>query len=263
MIPTPGTPLDRSFANALLQILEQDFGLLGSRRLLQVLTETIVNLIAEFYPEPDHLQPGTLVWRTTRNTGHKARPGQTVAETPSVTVLLPLFTPEDCASTTATAAQRQQLLDQRLVRLLESAAAQQGLLTLAELQLLTHTSIVRIEQALARHYERTGQLLPLKGYVMDQGARPSHKAAIVQSWEQGQEPPEIARRTGHSLHAVERYIHDYQAVRLLLEKGLAVADISTALGHSQQLVLEYIALACQFHPELRSDNAAPGQVAGY
>jgi hypothetical protein len=263
MTATPGTPADRTFANALFLLLESDFQLLGSRRMLRVLAEAICELIAQFYPAPHHVQPGALVWRTTQNTGRKASPGQTVATTPGITVILPLFTPADCAAATAKSAVRRELLDQRLVRLLQTAAAQGGLLTLAELSLLTNSSMVRIHQALARHYESTGQLLPLKGYVMDQGARPSHKADIVRSWELGYEPPEIARLTQHSLKAVERYIQDYKAICLLLEKNLSVADICAALGHTQALVLEYIALACQYHPQLNPEAPAPGQVAPY
>jgi hypothetical protein len=54
------------------------------------------------------------------------------------------------------------------------------------------------------HFEQTGELLPTKGYVLDQGSKPTHKGIILRLYEQGVAPPDIARITGHSLEAVDR-----------------------------------------------------------
>ena len=64
-----------------------------------------------------------------------------------------------------------------------------------------------------------GVLLPLKGYQMDQGSRPTHKKEIVRLYEQGLEPPDIARETQHDLKSVERYLQDYRRVKMLSETG--------------------------------------------
>jgi hypothetical protein len=103
--------------------------------------------------------------------------------------------------------------------------------------------------------EETGELLPMKGYRMDQGSRPTHKKEIVRLYEQGLEPPDVARETRHSLKAVERYLQDYERVKLLLKRRIQVEEIGSLIGRGKRVVLEYVEIARQYHPELfaRSD----------
>ncbi len=46
-------------------------------------------------------------------------------------------------------------------------------------------------------------------------------------FEQGVESPDIARETGHSLKSVERYLNDYERVRMLLKDDKSAAEINT------------------------------------
>ncbi len=69
-------------------------------------------------------------------------------------------------------------------------------------------------------------------------------------FEMGVEPPDVARETGHSLKAVERYLQDYERVRMLLEQGMGAEEISSIIGRGRRVVLEYVELARQYHPEL-------------
>jgi hypothetical protein len=93
-----------------------------------------------------------------------------------------------------------------------------------------------------------GELLPMKGYRMDQGSRPTHKKEIVRLYEQGLEPPDVARETGHSLKAVERHLKDYECVKLLLERGMAAAEIGGLIGRGKRVVIEYVEVARRYHP---------------
>ena len=65
---------------------------------------------------------------------------------------------------------------------------------------------------------RRGEFLPLRGYVVDMGSFPTHKAAVVRLYLSGLTTPEIARRTYHSKEAVDRYIRGFERVRLLAAK---------------------------------------------
>lgn len=85
----------RSFRNALLRLLENDFQLVGCRRVLEMLAEDIAHLIQEFYPVPEHLSPGWMVFTGTRASGSRAYPGQSAADHPLVTLAWPVLTPED------------------------------------------------------------------------------------------------------------------------------------------------------------------------
>lgn len=98
--------------------------------------------------------------------------------------------------------------------------------------------------------EENGELLPLKGYKMDQGSRPTHKKEIVRLYEQGMEPPDVARETRHSVKSVERYLQDYERIKMLLKRELGAEEISSTIGRGRTVVLEYIEIAREYHPEL-------------
>jgi hypothetical protein len=113
-----------------------------------------------------------------------------------------------------------------------------------------------VTQRYAREWEEeTGELLPLKGYRMDQGSRPTHKREIARLYEQGMEPPDVARETRHSLKSVERYLKDYERVKLLLKRGMGSQEISMMIGRRERVVVEYVELAREHHPELFAEEA--------
>jgi hypothetical protein len=99
----------------------------------------------------------------------------------------------------------------------------------------------------------------MKGFILDEGSNPTHKAIILRPCEEGEAPPDIARATEHSLEAVDRYIKDYERVKMLLGQGLTVREISLAIDRGESTVLQYRRVACTFHPNLAS--ATTGRLA--
>lgn len=249
----------RTFESALLHLLETNYGLLGGRRILQLLVEDVVGLMEEFAPSPGGVSSGTLIWTCTADEGRKAEPGKRTEEYKTATVKLPFVTRADLRTRTEAKTPRDKTQavakgrdKRRLARMVKAAAAQGGLLTIAELSVILNRSYEVTRQYVQEWEEETGELLPLKGYRMDQGSRPTHKKEIVRLYEQGLEPPDIARETGHSLKSVERYLKDYERVKLLLKRGTAIEEISGLIGRGERVVLEYVELARQYHPELFS-----------
>lgn len=250
----------RTFGSALLHMLETDYGLLGGRRILQLLVADIEELLAEFYPESTGAGSGTLVWTCTADEGKKATAGKATEDYKTVTVQLPVITPEDLASRTrgksARGKRRTQAKERdkvRLARIVKAAAEQGGLLTIAELSVILNKSY-EMTRVMAREWEAEhAEILPFKGYVMDQGSSPTHKREIVQLFEAGMAPPDIARETQHALESVERYLQDYERVRMLIPQQMAVTEISRIIGRGKKVVLEYIQLTQQYHPELFAD----------
>ena len=78
-----------------------------------------------------------------------------------------------------------------MVRLLKSAKQQGGLLSGAELSMLMNRSLRTIGKYLKAYQEKTGEILPLKGYVLDQGSLPTHKGIIISLYENGMLTAEI------------------------------------------------------------------------
>jgi len=247
----------RTFASALLHLLETEYALLGGRRILGLLVEDVLTLMEEFYPPSAQASSGTLIWTCTADEGLKAEPGKPTEDYKTVTVRLPLVTAEDLQARTMgkvsrdqTAAVARERDTQRLARLVEAAYEQGGLLTIAELSVLLNKSYEVTRQYVQAWEQETGRLLPLKGYQMDQGCRPTHKSEIVRCYERKMEPPDIARETRHSLKSVEHYLKDYERVKMLLQREMSTAEISGLIGRGERVVLEYVALVQEFHPEL-------------
>jgi hypothetical protein len=246
----------RNFESAMMHMLETEYGLLGGRRILRLLVEDTLALMNEFFPVQERIGSGDLVWTCTADEGKKAEPGKRTEEYKTVTVHLPFVTEEDLRDRTekritkhktrATARERDK---RRLARMVKAAEEQGGLLTVAELSVILNRSY-EVTRRYAREWEEeTGDLLPLKGYRMDQGSRPTHKREIVRLYEQGMEPPDIARQTGHSLKSVERYLKDYERVKMLLKRGMGSREISSIIGRGERVVLEYVEIAREYHPE--------------
>jgi len=250
----------RDFGSAIAHLLETDFKLVGSHRVIRLIAEAIVDLQREFYPEQDRAEPGTIVWATTkRGEGAKVGYGKRAEAYGTQIVHLPLVTKAEIEARMRTGRQGDGRINRRrearrdietLVRLVRSAAAQGGLLTGAELSVLMNRSLGRIHEYVRTYEQETGEALPLKGYVLDMGSSPTHKGIICRRFEEGMSPPDIARATGHSLAAVDNYLKAYDQIKVLLRRGLDAATLCQATGKAQRTVAQYLVIADCYHPEL-------------
>jgi hypothetical protein len=141
-----------------------------------------------------------------------------------------------------------------MVRLLKSAKNQGGLLSGAELSVLMNRSLSTIRKYLDAYREKTGEILPLKGYVLDQGSLPTHKGIIISLYEQGISPADIVLKTSHSQDAVDRYIKHYTQIKKLIIKRMDEKAIKEITGRSIKVVREYIKLYYDLNPIKKSSK---------
>lgn len=258
----------RTFRQAVIHLLEHEYKLVGSHKVIQMIADDIVELHREYYREADLVPPGHIAWRGTLNEGRKPPTGRRAGEEPTVTAVLPLITAEDiaelaqgCPKGKHQRAWARERDIRRVARLMKAARDNPSgplLLALADLSLLLNRSIPSVRQYILEHFEQTGELLATKGYILDLGSRPTHKRIILRLYEQSVAPPDIARRTDHSLLAVDRYIKDYERVKVLLTKGLTVSEISQAIGRGLQAVVQYYKIVSEFHPDLVTTTQREG-----
>ena len=250
----------RTFRQAIIHLLESEYKLVGSHKVIQMIADDITDLHAEYYRDANVVPPGHIIWRGTLDEGCKPPTGRRAEEEPTVTAVLPLITAEDivelaqgCPAGKHARTWSHERDTRRVTRLVKAGLGNPGgrlLLPLPELSLLINRSISTVRRCILDHFEQSGELLPIKGYVLDQGSNPTHKGVILRLYEKGVAPPDIARITGHSLEAVDRYIKDYERVKVLLGKGLTVKEISHAIGRGQRTVLQYHEIVLEFHPDL-------------
>ena len=253
----------RTFQQALVQLLAQDYGLLGSQRILELLAQDVQRLVEQFYPAPERLGPGWLVFTGTKASGPKAHPGQEAGEHELVTLAWPVLLPEDLeqlAHQSDTVEPRQAWLRQRLIRVIEYGwhhPVGPVLLTQTDLAAMFSLPRKRVGQLLQQARQLTGKPLLTKGYYFDQGMRPTHKAEIIALYEQGRDEVTIARQSGHTASSVGRYIRDYERVKLLLSRAIPVEHIPHLVGLQPGVVQAYVKLVEQYHPDLMSEAKTP------
>jgi biotin operon repressor len=81
-----------------------------------------------------------------------------------------------------------------------------------------------------------------RGDITDQGRGITHKRIILMTYLLGWSPTEVAKRTGHALETVERYIEPFFRVACLYTEDKTLAAICRLTKLSRGLVEEYIAL---------------------
>lgn len=257
----------RTFRQAVHHLLEHDYGLLGSHRVLELLADDLQDLVEQFYPAPERLSSGWMVFTGTKADGSKPYPGRPAGDHQLVTLAWPVLLPDDVQQL-ATLPKggdgkqtRQTWLRKRLIRIIEYGQAHpQGpvLLTLADLSLMLGLTTVQISQRLAEARQSTGKPLLTKGYYFDQGMRPSHKGEIIALYEAGRDEADIARQTQHAPSSVGRYLRDYERVKLLLSHAIPVDRIRSLTGLQPGVIKAYVALVYQYHPDLAvEDDLSP------
>jgi hypothetical protein len=249
----------RTFIQAVIHLLETEYSLVGSGRILQLLAEDIKALADTFYPPATRLSPGWMVFTGIKAEGGKAYPGQPTSDHQLVTIAWPVCLPADIQALAdaprgeAGKEARRRLLQQRLARLVEHGWQHpQGpvLLTLADLSLMTGIDTVQASQLLSQARQETGKPLATMGYYFDQGMKPTHKAEIVQLYEQGLDEAEIAHRSQHAQSSVGRYLRDYERVKLSLKRQIPVEQIPVLINMQPAVVGAYVNLVSKHHPDL-------------
>jgi hypothetical protein len=256
----------RTFQAGVVHLLETEYGMLGSRRVLDLLARDLQTLAEQFYPATEHVPSGWLVFTGTKACGHKAHPGQSAADYELVTLAWPVLLAEDLHGLARVppgppgAQVRSALLQHRLVRIIEYGAQHPAgpvLLTQADLAAMLSVSTTRVSELLTEARRATGKPLMTKGYYFDQGMLPTHKAEIIALYEAGLDEADIARRTEHAQKSVGQYIRDYERVKLLLTHQTPIERIPQLIGMQPNIAQAYVGLIYQYHPDLMSEKNVP------
>jgi hypothetical protein len=152
----------------------------------------------------------------------------------------------------------------RIVRIVEEAREQGGLLTqedMSEILTCDPRTIRRDVKAL----KARGFVLPTRGQQQDIGPGVSHRALAVKKWVEGHEPVEIARLMRHSVASVESYLEKFKRVAWLSrQKQFNPFEIALTVGMSVVSVHTYLELCDEYRdtPQLAQrieDIQAVGQ----
>ena len=253
----------RTFKQAIVHLLETEYALVANGRIADLLAEDIHAMAETFYPPAERLSPGWMVFTGIKAQGGKAYPGQPASAHELVTISWPVSVAEDTKARAAVPQgkagkqARHALLRKRLARLIEHGWQHPRgpvLLTLADLSLMVGLGTVEVSKLLAEERKRTGKPLVTMGYYFDQGMKPTHKAEIVQLYEEGLDEAEIAYRSQHAQSSVGRYLRDYERVKLSLRRHIPVEQIPSLTNMQAAVVRAYVNLIDKYHPDLLSNS---------
>jgi len=250
----------RNYFNAIVKLLEDEYKLVGSHKVIMMIAEDIEQLHKEFYPEIERRSMGQIVWQTTAATEKKPSYGKRAEDYKVKTVILPLVTKEDIEQRMRSFYGKQSYKKQEerdievMARLVKSAYEQGGLLSGAELSVLINRSLTTIGRYIVKYHKTHKDILPTKGMILDQGSKPTHKGSIINLYEQGYPEIDIARITNHTIESVGRYIKSYKNIKLLMEKGFNLMEMVRVSGMGRSTIIQYRELVELYHPELKDES---------
>lgn len=250
----------RNYFNAIIRLLEEEYKIIGSKKVIMMIAEDVEQLHKEFYPEIEKRSFGQIVWQTTAATEKKPSYGKKAEDYKVKTVVLPLITEEDVENRIKgfygkENYQKQQERDiEVMARLVKSAYEKGGLLSGAELSVLLNRSLGTIGRYLTQYHKTHKDILPTKGLILDQGSKPTHKGSIINLYEQGYSEVDIARLTNHTIESVGRYIKNYKNIKLLMEKGFNLMEMVRISGMGRSTILQYKELVELYHQELKDEK---------
>ena len=233
-------PLEkRSEQQIIAQRLRQDYGLIGEK-VIELLSGDLLTWQKELNTTAQTLAFGQTVWPAV-DVSDKHHPRKRIEDTKLVPVILTIHSPDDINLLKAPGVTWRDIAKHRIVRLLNEAYSQGGVLTQVEVGALLSMSNVKVHTLIAEYQKETGTDLPYRGKVHDIGPAVSHKIAIVKLMVQGHPTPDVAKKLNHSIESCDRYYKDYKKVVKLESHN--VLEISALTGLSERLVKEYINLA--------------------
>jgi hypothetical protein len=242
-VPTRGHLLARRLAGRTLPSLLRykflhEYGYDKGEVVVAAIVEDICVVVRNYFVRSDELEPGQLTYLCPA-ADERAVKGKTMAQTRLVPVRLTVVAEEDIEAVRAGVGALERR-DIRVRRLAHEAYSQGGVLSELDLSLITGYTDGGICAAVIR-LRKSGELLPIRGYVADMGSWPTHKAAIVRLYLEGLLTPEIASRTYHSKRSVDRYIEGFERVRLLAAKHPR-EELPLLCAMTPNVVAQYLAI---------------------
>lgn len=240
----------RSLPDLLVHKFLTEYGYDHGPVIARAIVEDILATIERCCPE--RISPQTVVWLAVRLGTHGRQKGISVSDL--VPVHLRINTESEIELLTDLSLRRRRQARRafnraRFARWCFEAYEQGGVLTQLDLSLLSGLSACYVSKLLREYETETGEIVPTRGTVHDLGPAVTHKGEVVRRWLRHQSPVQIARETKHSQASVDRYIADYQKVRLLAQK-IPVADVPALTGLSAGVVDQYTELLQAFEPDL-------------
>ena len=249
---------DKSLRQLLIHRFLNDYGYDKGEVTATAIVDDILKTVEEYFvitlpleklatgdalPEERLLHYGQLVWMAVPIDEYPER-GKSIVKTRMKPIILTYVATEDVESFRNGFTSRQLRIN-RLVRWCHQAYDQGALLTQLDLAVLLNVCDAVVSDYVNEWQKSSGELLPTRGNIHDLSGAITHKKEIITLYLQGHLTPTIAAKTKHSKEAVDRYIRDYESVKVVRAATADIDNISQITRLSKRVISQYLDLIPQ------------------
>jgi hypothetical protein len=204
--------------------------------------DDLLALIEQYYRYTDNsfLKQGQMVWHAVPVDEYPKK-GKSMTQTKLKPVVLDIITDSDIDDM-KTPLHHRELRLKKIERWTTQAFDQGALLSQLDLAVLLTSSEYTAGNYVREYQDLYKRSLPTRGNIQLLGSGQTHKREIIALHLKGYLVPTICQKTHHSKEAVERYIRDYESVKLLSTKFDDVDVISRIIRLSPSVVKQYLDL---------------------
>jgi hypothetical protein len=231
----------KSLKNILLDRFLNKYGYDKGSVTANAIIDDILLLIENYYRFTDNsfIKQGQMVWHAVPIDEYPKK-GKSIAQTKLKPVVLDIISDEDIQNMRKPLHHREIRIN-KIERWTQQAFDQGAVISQLDLAVL-----LGVNEYTAGNYVREfsslyGRDLPTRGNIQQIGGGQTHKKEIISLFLKGYLVPSICQRTNHSQEAVERYIRDFEATRMLSDK-FDIDTISLITRLSKTVVNQYIDL---------------------
>jgi hypothetical protein len=204
--------------------------------------DDLLALIDQYYRYTDNsfLKQGQMVWHAVPIDEYPGK-GKSIAQTRLKPVVLDIISDSDIDDMRTPLLHRELRL-KKIERWTTQAYDQGALLSQLDLAVLLTSNEATAGDYVREYKTLYNRALPTRGNIQLIGGGQTHKKQIIALHLKGYLVPTICHKTNHFKEAVERYIRDYESVKLLSTKFDDVDLISRIIRLSPSVVKQYLDL---------------------
>ncbi len=237
----------KTLKNELIRYLIENYGFDTKPKIASAIVSDFISIYEEAMVSKDRLSSGQMPWPAVKK-DEKHGNGKTLAKTAQKTVILTIIDAKDL-SDLANGIPIKELTKRRIARVIKEAFAQGAVLSQTDVAAIFSISTGKVSRLLSQYQKEKDQVVPYRGNVHDIGRTVTHKAKIVSMHLKGFQTIEIARATKHAPGCVDRYLADFEKVKMLFKQGMNTSEIAYLTSLSESLVLEYIGVIKEQLPD--------------
>ena len=228
----------KTLENSLILHLIENYGYNSKPKIAEAMIRDILSVCDSFRKDSSSLETGQMLWPAVL-VSEKHGNGKTLARTRTKNVVLSVVSDQDIKDYSE-GLKPKDILAKRIARITTEAYSQGALLAQTDIALIFNITQPRVSQLVIEYQNQTEKMLPLRGVIQDIGRSITHKVKIIKMHVSNYSTKDIARSTSHAPSSVDRYIRDFQRIKMLYVKGMALAEIAYITSLSENLVSEYI-----------------------